>query len=265
MRRILIAGLALIFIASCSSYDRSPDFVTYKTLPENPESLNESEEHYNKKPAIRIGGRHPDLDSLIKLQHLYYEDDNQFDIAKFRNFWNEFVKEESNRELTKDEVSDWVELTGFLFQLTGEARIAEEFERIVYRHFYYNHNRKYDLMFMPYIFTRHTDKIHVNLYMPAEINFIHSLGGKVTITQQTDFPKTGRILLVFGMETKQYVELFVRIPSWAENASVTVGGVKYLASPGSYSHIAKKWKEGDEVEVLIPLENLPAWIKPVNR
>jgi DUF1680 family protein len=63
------------------------------------------------------------------------------------------------------------------------------------------------------------------------------------------------------METKRYIELWIRIPEWAHNASVTVKGVKYLSQPGSYSRVAKQWKEGDVVEVELPLQNVPGYLK----
>jgi hypothetical protein len=262
MKFSLFAILAFLFIASCNSSDNAPDFKTYKIIPDSARFYNETESLFHKRFANAETGIHPGLDSMFHLQLTYFSEKNKFNLNRFRIFWEQFRKEIQNRELSNEEVFAWVDLTGFLFQLTGEAMVAEEFERVVWLYFKHTPDMQPDSVVMPYVFTKNTDRIHVNLFLPAEISFEHSMGGKVVITQKTDFPQSGNILLVFGVETKQYIELYVRIPSWAENASVTVKGVKYVALPGSYSQIAKKWKQGDEAKVEISLENLPRYMTP---
>lgn len=262
MRSFLFAVLAFLFIASCNSSDNAPDFVTYKIVPDNAGLFPDTTSLFNERYSRPETGVYPGLDSMIQFQLTYFRQQNRFNLERFRFYWEEFRKEIRNRKISKEEVYAWLDLTGFLFQLTGEAMVAEELERMVWLYFQNIPQMQPDSVIMPYVFTRNTDRIHVNLFLPAEISFEHSLGGQVKISQRTDFPESGKILLVFGMETKQYVELFVRIPSWAKDASVTVKGVKYLAPAGSYSQIFKKWKEGDEVKVEIFLDNLPGYITP---
>ncbi len=262
MRSFLFAVLAFLFIASCNSSGNAPDFVTYKIVPDSAGLSAETGSLFNERYSRPETGAYPGLDSMIRLQLTYFSQQEKFDLNRFRYFWEQFRREAENRELSEDEVLAWVDLTGFLFQLTAEARVAEELERMVWLYFHNVPEMQPDSVIMPYVFTRNTDRIHVNLFLPAEIRFEHSLGGKVKISLRTGFPESGKILLVFGMETQQYVELFVRIPSWAEDASVTVKGVKYVAPAGSYSQIARKWKDGDEVHVEISLANLPGYITP---
>jgi DUF1680 family protein len=66
------------------------------------------------------------------------------------------------------------------------------------------------------------------------------------------------------METKRYIELFIRIPEWAEEATVIEKGVKYVATPGSYCQITRKWSEGDMVEINFPTEKMPEYLSTVN-
>jgi hypothetical protein len=262
MRWIFINGLIFLLFASCDKTERSPEYVTYRTLPEGAGIQYEKENFVNERQSFPVEGVYPGLDSLIRLRLTFFDEQERFDIDRFMYFWDEFRQEVRTREISREEADSWFNLTGFLFQITGDAMVAEELEHIVWQHFLIAPGATPDSLILPYVFTRNNDFIHLNLYLPASIHYQHSMGGKVTITQETDFPEDDTIRIVFGMETKQYIELYVRIPSWAEDASVTVKGVKYLAVPGSYSQIAKKWKEGDMVEVEIPVENLPAYMTP---
>lgn len=262
MRLFFIAGLALLLVVSCNNTNTAPEIVTYKTVPQGSVPDDNVDSFLNGNYAGAIDGKHPVLDSLLALQRLYIAEKEKFKPDRYRHFWEEFRKESVNRDLSQEEVLAWVDLTGFLFQLTADPIVAEELERIAWQYFYNNENELADSLILPYVFTRHTDNVHVNLFLPASIEFEHSLGGHVTITQNSNFPQSGEILIVFGMETKQYIELYVRIPSWSNNTEVSVKGVKYLAHPGSYTKIAKKWKEGDEVEVSIRMNNLPRHLAP---
>jgi len=51
------------------------------------------------------------------------------------------------------------------------------------------------------------------------------------------------------MEEIRYIEISIRIPDWARNATVTEKNVKYVATPGSYCFIARKWNSGDVIEI----------------
>lgn len=262
MRIFFIAAMAFLFVVSCNSTGNAPEFMTFKTVSKGGIAPDNEEDFTNENYAAALSGKSPVLDSLLSMQHLYFTVKEKFDVDRYRNFWDEFRTETLNRELTQEEVLAWFDITGFLFQLTAEASVAEELERMVW-HYYDNNNEIIpDSLFLPYVITRHTDNVHVNLFVPASVEFDHSLGGHVTITQETGFPDSGRTSILFGMETKQYIELFIRIPSWVDHAEVSVKGVKYLVHPGSYTKVAKKWKEGDVAEVFFSTNNLPGYIIP---
>jgi len=99
------------------------------------------------------------------------------------------------------------------------------------------------------------------MFIPSEISYSHSMGGEVKIWQETNYPQSGSVRVNFSMTEKQYIEVFIRIPSWAEDASVEVNGVKYFAPPGSFSKISKKWKEGDVVEIEFPISKKPDYLR----
>jgi DUF1680 family protein len=108
------------------------------------------------------------------------------------------------------------------------------------------------------VLTKNGDHIYVNLFNPVEINYQHSLGGEVTFRQETTYPESGSVRLHFDNAENRYIELYIRIPEWAEGTSVVVKKVKYFTQPGSYCVIAKKWKQGDVVEIELPIENYQA-------
>jgi DUF1680 family protein len=46
----------------------------------------------------------------------------------------------------------------------------------------------------------------------------------------------------------------LRIPAWAEGASVSVNGKREGASVGSFAQVRRKWKTGDRIELELPLK-----------
>lgn len=262
--RILFFFLIVILFVSCKMQHKFPEPVT---RPVEPEIVNlkdgffsgfeKGDDSQNKKSGKEI---YPE--SLVSLQDEYITKDERFDLRKFEEEWQNFRNETASDIQEKEAIQKWFEITGLLFQLTGNAVYAEELERIAFTNFFGTANEsELESMIGPYIFTRNVDHIHVNLFIPAEISYNHSLGGDVGITQETDFPRSGSIKLHFSMETKRYIEIFVRIPGWTKEASVEVKGVKYFAVPGNYCKVAKKWKEGDVIEIEIPLADKPRYLQ----
>jgi DUF1680 family protein len=49
------------------------------------------------------------------------------------------------------------------------------------------------------------------------------------------------------------MSLFVRIPGWAEGASIRVGRKPMVVSAGRYSEVRRAWAAGDAVELMLPL------------
>jgi len=140
---------------------------------------------------------------------------------------------------------------------TGEARYAEELPKTVE---WLNRLAPPDsvgiefaarlsALLLPVVFTRDVDKIFLNLFTDASLEYEHSLGGRVKISQQTEDYSGRKLTVTFELPEKRYIELYVRVPSDAVHPSVVVKKVKYFAQPGSYCQIAKKWKTGDLVEI----------------
>jgi hypothetical protein len=260
MRQAFVLIITALIISSCVQAEKLPEFVTEKVSPDELKLENGFEVPIRQYSESNSSADYSGLDTLLKLQGKYYEKDNDFNLSEYNLLWRQSRNTYNSIILPPEEATRWFESTGFLFQLTGDAGVAGELERLIYTSTI-SGNDELQALVAPYIFSRNIDHVHVNLFFPAEISYNHSLGGGVKITSETDYPQSGNITLKFSVENKRYVVLWIRIPEWALNPSVTVKKVRYLSHPGSYSRIAKQWKEGDEVEVEFSVLNMPEYLK----
>lgn len=95
--------------------------------------------------------------------------------------------------------------------------------------------------------------VYVNLYVPSTLRWRQG-GAQAELTQESAYPYDGQI----GIETKlsRPVEFAVnlRIPAWAEGASVAVNGKRVDAGPGSFARVSREWKSGDRIEIELPMK-----------
>lgn len=247
--RIILFAVFLVFI-SCSHQDKFPtpisesvdiDLVELKfSLPVNLSTSNS-----------KIIG----LQKLIDYSNQFQEKDDQFSLAEFKKSWIEVYRNMDLNNSNKSDIQQWFEITGLLLELTGEVGFATELERVALLGVLKNDQ------LAPYVFTKNLDNLFTNIFTPAKIEYNHTTGGEVKIEMLTDYPKSGKIELKFNMTERRYIEVNIRIPDWAEGATVTVKRVKYFAAPGTYCKIAKKWKEGDLVEIEFPANKIPEYLK----
>jgi DUF1680 family protein len=97
------------------------------------------------------------------------------------------------------------------------------------------------------------DEISVNLFGPGSASFTLASAGQVRLTQVTDYPFDGAIALQVEPERAARIRLRVRIPAWAQGASVRVNGVPQAAAPGTYAVIDRTWARGDRVALSFPM------------
>lgn len=237
MKNGVIFILSLMLFVSCSKTKTFPEKITKRVG-------NASKISHETVSNI-------DLNELLTYVNKFENKDESFSMEAFENDWQNFASNQTFELEDKKKQGLWVEITGLLLELTQQEKYAAELERIGQTLV-----EATDLI-TPFILTRNLDNIYVNLFQPTEISFSHSMGGKVTFRQETDYPNSGSVKLHFGMTERRQIELFIRIPSWAEGTTVTVKKVKYFAGPGSYCQIVKKWKEGDVVEIEFQIEKKP--------
>ncbi len=92
--------------------------------------------------------------------------------------------------------------------------------------------------------------LYVNLFVPSTLQWKER---NITVTQTTAFPKEDRTLLTINGDGE--FDLNVRVPHWATGGFfVKINGVntEFKAKPGIYLTISRHWKNGDQVELVMP-------------
>ena len=90
----------------------------------------------------------------------------------------------------------------------------------------------------------------VNYYGPSKITVTVGGGVKLTLTQQTDYPRTGRVNLKISPSKAAAFVLKLRIPYWSARTSVRLNGDRLShVQAGSYLVIDRRWRRGDRVQI----------------
>ncbi len=265
MRLFSFLSILVFIFSACQKTDRFPEKVTKKVTSEEV-ILNDqffylvSEKKFQNELLLGKGT----LPDSLHLSYNYFKtNDEKFNLDAFIKTWKK-TKSNINQGILQDEEEwiEWYKITGLLFELTGNAQYSTEMERLIYSGISdYTAKEEFNMLVKPFIYTKNVDHIHLNFFIPASITFNHSFGGKIQIKTETDYPENGNTKLKFSSEEKQYIELYVRIPDWADKASVIVKNVKYSAKPGEYCKIAKKWRDGDVVEIQFQGATKPDYLR----
>src|SRR5690606_29361503 len=91
-----------------------------------------------------------------------------------------------------------------------------------------------------------------------------TIGGiEVEAEQQTSYPFSDEIRIVLRTERPTSFPLHLRIPGWAEGATLKVNGQhEALASSGQITRLERLWRTGDAVELIFPAKiTRSAWHK----
>jgi hypothetical protein len=105
------------------------------------------------------------------------------------------------------------------------------------------------------------NRLWVNLYAPSTADW---KAAGVRLAMSTTFPEGDTASLALTGGLPRAFTLALRRPAWAgEGFSVKVNGVpvKAVSAPGSYVELARTWRRGDRVDLILPkslrLEPLP--------
>jgi DUF1680 family protein len=94
-----------------------------------------------------------------------------------------------------------------------------------------------------YLATSGDDSLTIQLYAPATI-----MAGELTVDVETEYPWDGRITVTVGEAPSRPVELALRVPDWAEAA--TVDGS--LVAPG-YARLRREFQAGEQIVLDLPM------------
>ena len=178
-------------------------------------------------------------------------------------------------------------LTRYLLRVTRDSRYGDSMERVMYNTilgakplladgstFYYAdynfHGKKVykkdhwpccsgtlpqvvaDYRINTYFFGN--DGVYVNLYIPSTLRATVN-GTQISLTQTSAYPLTGTIQFDVKVSTSADFGIHLRIPAWAEGASIFVNGKRAeSAAAGGFTTIRRTWKSGDRVEMELPMK-----------
>jgi DUF1680 family protein len=113
-----------------------------------------------------------------------------------------------------------------------------------------------------FIYAHRDGDLFVNLFIASTLEWSER---RLRVRQETTFPDEGRTRLVFSLPRPARFTVHVRHPAWVAGGALAihVNGRPWAASsrPSSYAAIARQWRDGDRVEIALPmrtsLERLP--------
>jgi hypothetical protein len=122
-----------------------------------------------------------------------------------------------------------------------------------------------------YIYALQGNNLFVNLYIGSEGNL--KIDGKsIKIIQATQYPWSGDVKLILQPSKKQMINVYLRLPGWAQNHPVPGDLYQYLNSSdqkpivkingkltelniqNSYIKISREWKKNDTIELSLPMQ-----------
>ncbi len=180
----------------------------------------------------------------------------------------------------------WLQLNAQLLRLTGQARFAEQLERIVLNQLfgaqrpdcaawgYYvqmEGKKPYSdsldghcclssgprgvALIPTFATTTDADGVVVNLYDAGTSHLTLRDGTAVTLTAQTRFPQDGSVRLTVDPSAAGPFTVKVRRPAWSTRTSILVNGeaIEPPTTPEGYAAVKRIWKKGDTLEVRMTL------------
>ncbi|HEX4648646.1 MAG TPA: beta-L-arabinofuranosidase domain-containing protein [Steroidobacteraceae bacterium] len=177
-------------------------------------------------------------------------------------------------------------LTRYLLRVTRDARYGDSMERVMYntvlgarplqpdgRAFYYadysftgrkvysNHRFPCCSGTLPQVATdygintylRDAKGVCVNLYVPSRVKW-RQQAAHCTLRQSGEYPFADTVSMQIGASRPQEFTVYLRIPAWAMGARIEVNGQRWrgAAVPGSFAAVARRWRDGDRIELELP-------------
>jgi DUF1680 family protein len=98
------------------------------------------------------------------------------------------------------------------------------------------------------------DGLYVHLYDNSLLDWHLEDGTPIKVRQRTNYPWEGEVRMTVTPQDPHEFTLYVRIPWWAEAASVAVSGKAQSGlKAGEYLAIRRNWKPGDVVSLNFPM------------
>jgi uncharacterized protein len=177
-------------------------------------------------------------------------------------------------------------LARYMMRITGDSRYGDSMEQVMYntvlgakrlepdgRSFYYSDYTHKGTKFyhpdkwpccsgtLPQVaadyrisaYFQNERGVYVNLYLPSTLRW-KAPGAQFALKQTTDYPYDSNVRLDVTASTPATFSVFLRIPAWAEGASLAVNGMRdsRKLDAGSFAEVRREWKSGDRIELELP-------------
>ncbi len=97
------------------------------------------------------------------------------------------------------------------------------------------------------------DGAAVNLYLPGNSTIQLPDGGNALLHLETAYPADGNVRITVSPDRDNIFTIFVRIPAWSKQTSLTVNGIPVSVVPGSYAKLTREWKNGDIIDLVLDM------------
>ena len=123
-----------------------------------------------------------------------------------------------------------------------------------------------------YFYAQQNNSVFVNLFASGTADIKLDDGHKIKLTQETRYPWDGAVKIFVAPEKKSKFTIAVRIPGWARNEAVPGGLYQFLKAPSNepvtlkvngksipikldrgYARLDRSWKDGDVIELNLPM------------
>jgi DUF1680 family protein len=96
--------------------------------------------------------------------------------------------------------------------------------------------------------------VYVNLYIPSTVRWSQG-GAQIELTQKGRYPYDSHVQFEVKTSKAATFAVNLRIPVWAEEASVAINGKPEGAvSPGRFAQVERLWRNGDRIELEVPMK-----------
>ena len=106
-----------------------------------------------------------------------------------------------------------------------------------------------------FIYTHSQDSLFINLFIASELNWRDK---NIQIRQETNFPYQEGTKLTITKGSSGF-PLLVRYPEWVEEGKLEIKVnnkvIEHSSHPSSYVILNREWKEGDIIEIQLPMSN----------
>ena len=112
-----------------------------------------------------------------------------------------------------------------------------------------------------YVATTDDDGLQVHQYAPSQIRTRLADGRAVELDVETNYPRSGTVVLRSVAAEQATWTLTLRVPGWAEGASVISDGERRPVTPGTVQ-VTRTFRPGDEVVLELPVAPRFTWPDP---